>query len=68
MNGHALYALGMFKDYSLIEKIKPFLSHKITFKRTIAKKAIAKLEKQKKLREYINKYVNLKNIKRIKRK
>ncbi|NYV27522.1 hypothetical protein HP397_01595 [Streptobacillus felis] len=49
VNGHALYALGMFKDYSLIEKIKLFLSHKITFKRTIAKRAIAKLEKQKNL-------------------
>ncbi|MCI7223120.1 MAG: HEAT repeat domain-containing protein [Fusobacterium gastrosuis] len=47
VNGHAIYALSKFDDISLIEKLEPFLNHKITWKRNKAKKAIAKLEKLK---------------------
>ncbi len=48
VNGHAIYALSKFKDINLIEILKPFLNHKMTWKRNKAKKAIAKLEKLKK--------------------
>ncbi|WP_156300410.1 HEAT repeat domain-containing protein [Streptobacillus canis] len=47
VNSHAIYALGMFKDVSVIDKIKPFLQHNSILNRRLAKSAIKKLEKLK---------------------
>lgn len=44
VEGHAIMALGHFKDKNLIEYIKPFLNNKKTWVRREAEKAIRKID------------------------
>jgi hypothetical protein len=45
VSGHSLMALSYFNDPSLIQYIEPLTTHKVTWIRNEAKKAIKKLEK-----------------------
>lgn len=45
VNGHAIMALGYFKDEKLIQYIEPFLNHKQLWIRKEAEKAIRKISK-----------------------
>lgn len=47
VQGHAIHGLSLLKDASVIEYLEPFTSHKKTWIRNEAKKAIKRLEKIK---------------------
>lgn len=45
VNGHAIIALGYYKDKKLITHIEPFLQHELEWKKREAEKSIKKIEK-----------------------